>query len=75
MKQSNQKAQELIIHYFFRLFQGIMVATGGNDRGVTGVIPQGPQRSHVCLRVAKVVPDGEGVAFISALLEGTNIVG
>ncbi|CAJ1954200.1 unnamed protein product [Cylindrotheca closterium] len=51
---------------------GIMIAQGGNDRGVVGVIPQGPQRSNVCLRVAKVVPDGEGVAFVSSLLEASE---
>ena len=47
-----------------------MIAQGGNDRGIVGVIPQGPERSNVCLRVAKVVPDGEGAALISSLLEG-----
>lgn len=47
-----------------------MIARGGNARGVVGVIPQGPKGSNVCLRVAKVVPDGEGAARVSALLEG-----
>ena len=47
-----------------------MIATGGNDRGIRGVIPMGPQRSNVCLKVAKVVPDGEGAALISSLLQG-----
>lgn len=47
-----------------------MIAQGGNDRGIRGVIPQGPAASNVCLRVAKVVADGEGVALISSLLQG-----
>ncbi|CAJ1954202.1 unnamed protein product [Cylindrotheca closterium] len=51
---------------------GIMIARGGNDRGVRGVIPHGPQRSNVCLKVAKVVPDGEGVALISSLLQASE---
>ena len=49
-----------------------MIARGGNDRGIRGVIPHGPERSNVCLKVAKVVPDGEGVALISSLLQGMH---
>ena len=52
------------------IMKGIMIAKGGNNRGIKGVIPQGPERSNVCLRVAKVTPDGETSTFVSALLEG-----
>ena len=47
-----------------------MIARGGNGRGTVGVIPQGPQASNVCLKVAKVVPDGELVTPLSTMLEG-----
>mmetsp|Transcript_35052 Transcript_35052/g.84866 ORF Transcript_35052/g.84866 Transcript_35052/m.84866 type:complete len:530 (-) Transcript_35052:179-1768(-) len=51
---------------------GIMIAEGGNDRGIVGVIPNGPGSSNICLRVAKVVADGEGVALISSLLQASE---
>lgn len=65
----------MIADPFFDLFapslwQGIMIAQGRNDRGIFGVIPQGPEESKICLRVAKIVADGEGSAYISDLLAG-----
>ncbi|CAJ1954205.1 unnamed protein product [Cylindrotheca closterium] len=51
---------------------GIMIAQGGNDQGIRGVIPMGPRRSNVCLKIAKVVPDGEGSALISSLLQASE---
>ncbi|CAJ1954206.1 unnamed protein product [Cylindrotheca closterium] len=51
---------------------GVMIAQGGNNRGISGVIPMGPKRSNVCLRVAKVVSDGEGVSSVSALLQASE---
>jgi len=49
---------------------GIMIAAGDNGRGIMGVIPEGPERSNVCLRVAKATPDRETSTFVSVLLEG-----
>lgn len=59
-----------ISFYSFFSAQGIMIARGGNNRGVVGVIPEGPKESNICLRVAKVAADGQNTAPISALLEG-----
>lgn len=38
---------------------GIMVAKGGNNQGVIGVIPEGPETSKVCLLIARVFADFE----------------
>lgn len=47
-----------------------MFATGGNNAGMVGVIPEHPQTSKVCLRVAKVFPNGQEITSISTILEG-----
>lgn len=49
---------------------GIMFAQGGNNAGMLGVIPQHPSQSKVCLRVAKVFPNGKQVTSVSAILQG-----
>eukprot|EP00980_Cylindrotheca_fusiformis_P014471 scaffold3865_cov107-Cylindrotheca_fusiformis.AAC.3 len=36
---------------------GIMVAKGGNGLGAVGVLPDGPEESKVCLRIARIFPD------------------
>ncbi|CAJ1960575.1 unnamed protein product [Cylindrotheca closterium] len=51
---------------------GIMFATGGNDAGMVGVIPQHPSQSKVCLRVAKVFPNGQEVTSVSAILQAVE---
>lgn len=49
---------------------GIMFAQGGNNAGMVGVIPQHPRDSKVCLRVAKVFPNGKEVTAVSTILQG-----
>ena len=36
---------------------GIMIAKGDNNEGIIGVIPDGPEKSKVCLLIARVFPD------------------
>mmetsp|Transcript_25129 Transcript_25129/g.61969 ORF Transcript_25129/g.61969 Transcript_25129/m.61969 type:complete len:587 (+) Transcript_25129:164-1924(+) len=51
---------------------GIMFAQGGNNAGMVGVIPQHPSQSKVCLRVAKVFPNGKQVTSVSAILQAVE---
>ncbi|KAL3940591.1 MAG: hypothetical protein SGBAC_004899 [Bacillariaceae sp.] len=51
---------------------GIMFAQGGNNAGMLGVIPQHPSQSKVCLRVAKVFPNGKQVTSVSAILQAVE---
>lgn len=47
-----------------------MVATGGNNLGIIGAIPDGPSTSRVCLKVGKVFADGSETTSVSALIQG-----
>jgi len=51
---------------------GIMFSTGGNNAGMVGVIPQHPRESKVCLRVAKVFPNGRETTSVSAILQAVE---
>lgn len=45
-----------------------MIAKGGNNEGVVGVLPDGPEQSKVCLMVARVFADGEDSTSISSII-------
>ena len=49
---------------------GIMFATPNNNRGMVGVVPDIPQTSRICVKVAKVFPDGSDTTSISTVVEG-----
>ena len=51
---------------------GIMIAKGGNDQGIIGVIPDGPEESKICLLIARIFPDSEGSTSSDNVLKGVE---
>ncbi|KAL3934324.1 MAG: hypothetical protein SGBAC_009934 [Bacillariaceae sp.] len=51
---------------------GIMFATPGNNAGMVGAIPNPPQTSRICLKVAKVFPDGSDSTSISTVVQAVE---
>jgi serine protease len=49
-----------------------MIAQGNNDEGILGVIPDGPEKSKVCLMIARVFADGSDITSISAVIGATE---
>mmetsp|Transcript_3549 Transcript_3549/g.8085 ORF Transcript_3549/g.8085 Transcript_3549/m.8085 type:complete len:763 (-) Transcript_3549:102-2390(-) len=54
---------------------GVMVALGGNSRGTVGVIPQGPEKSKVCLSIARVFADNSKSTATSRILRAVEWCG
>lgn len=61
---------------------GIMAAQGGNRVGTAGILPNGPQDSKVCLRIARIFPDDKYTTTSGTVLQaaewcsaqGSNII-
>eukprot|EP00980_Cylindrotheca_fusiformis_P014472 scaffold3865_cov107-Cylindrotheca_fusiformis.AAC.4 len=53
---------------------GVMIAKGGNDKGVVGVLPNGPKKDKVCLMIARVFPDGKESTSVSNIIEVVMMV-
>ncbi|CAJ1954213.1 unnamed protein product [Cylindrotheca closterium] len=51
---------------------GIMFATPNNNAGMVGAIPNPPRTSRICLKVAKVFPDGSDSTSISTVVEAVE---
>jgi hypothetical protein len=49
-----------------------MIAEGGNGRGITGVIPNGPEESGVCLLIARVFADGSETTNLSSIIRAAE---
>ncbi|CAJ1954195.1 unnamed protein product [Cylindrotheca closterium] len=54
---------------------GVMIARGGNNRGTVGVIPQGPEKSKVCLSIARVFADNSKSTATSRILRAVEWCG